>query len=106
MEWQLRHYRIRAGRMDEFVDGWLRGVYPLRRKFGFTFAGAWRVEGADEFIWILGYDGPDGFAAADARYYASTERAALRPDPRELIEDAPARMIRSVLPATAGEPLR
>jgi len=54
--------------MDVFLDAWLRGVYPLRRKFGFTFAGAWRVEGADEFVWIIGYDGPEGFAAADDNY--------------------------------------
>src|SRR3982074_57788 len=46
-EYQLRHYRIRAGQMDTFVDAWLRGVYPLRRKFGFVFAGAWRIDGAD-----------------------------------------------------------
>jgi hypothetical protein len=58
VEYQLRHFRIRPGNMDAFLDAWLRGVYPLRRKFGFTFAGAWVVEGADEFVWIIGYDGP------------------------------------------------
>ena len=67
MEYQLRHFRIRAGNMDAFLDAWLRGVYPLRRRFGFTFAGAWVVEGTDEFVWIIGYDGPDGFAAAGKR---------------------------------------
>jgi hypothetical protein len=55
----------------------LRGVYPLRRKFGFSFAGAWRVEGADEFVWIIGYDGPEGFAAADNAYYCARARSAL-----------------------------
>jgi hypothetical protein len=39
VEYQLRHFRIREGNMDAFLDAWLRGVYPLRRKFGFTFAG-------------------------------------------------------------------
>ena len=38
--------------MDSFIDAWRRGVYPLRQKFGFTFVGAWRVDGADEFVWI------------------------------------------------------
>ena len=63
--------------MDAFLDAWVRGVYPLRRKFGFTFAGAWRVEGADEFVWIIGYDGPEGFAAADSAYYCAQARSAL-----------------------------
>jgi hypothetical protein len=98
MEYQLRHYRIRAGRMDEFLDAWLRGVYPLRRKFGFHFVGAWRVEGADEFVWILGYDGADGFAEADRRYYASDERKRMTPDPAAFIERPMQSMLRSVLP--------
>jgi hypothetical protein len=99
MEYQLRHYRIRAGAMDVFLDAWLRGVYPLRRAFGFTFVGAWRVEGADEFVWVIGYDGPDGFAAADRRYYASDERKKMHPDPAQYIEAPVTRDMRSVLPA-------
>jgi len=101
VEYQLRHYRIRAGSMDVFLDAWLRGVYPLRRKFGFTFAGAWRVEGADEFVWIIGYDGPEGFAAADDNYYESSERKRMSPDPAEFIEAPISKMMRSVLPSTS-----
>lgn len=97
MEYQLRHYRIRPGTMDAFVDAWLRGVYPLRQRFGFTFAGAWRVESADEFVWIIGYDGPEGFAAADARYYASDERKRMSPDPARFIEVPVNKMMTSVL---------
>jgi hypothetical protein len=84
--------------MDAFLDAWLRGVYPLRRRFGFTFAGAWRVENADEFIWILGYDGPESFAAADKRYYESDERKHIAPDPAQYIEEPVSYMMRSVLP--------
>lgn len=98
MEYQLRHYWIRAGSMDAFLDAWLRGVYPLRRKFGFTFGGAWRVDGADEFVWIVGYHGPEGFAAADERYYASEERKRISPDPAHYIESRVSLMMRSVLP--------
>ncbi|HKC91008.1 MAG TPA: NIPSNAP family containing protein [Candidatus Limnocylindria bacterium] len=98
MEYQLRQFRIRAGSMDAFVDAWVRGVYPLRRKFGFTFAGAWRIEGADEFVWIIGYDGPEGFAVADRRYYESDERKRMSPDPAQYIEAPVNRMMRSVLP--------
>jgi hypothetical protein len=97
MEYQLRRFRIRAGTMDAFLEAWLRGVYPLRRKFGFTFAGAWRVDGADEFVWIIGYDGPEGFTAADERYYASEERKRISPDPAQYIETPVKQMMRSVL---------
>ena len=45
--------------MDAFLDAWLRGVYPLRRKFGFTCAGAWRIDGRAE------------------RYYCAQARSAL-----------------------------
>jgi hypothetical protein len=98
VQYQLRHFRIREGNMDAFLDAWLRGVYPLRRKFGFTFAGAWVVEGADEFVWIIGYDGPEGFAAADKHYYESIERQRISPDPAQYIEAPINRMMRSVLP--------
>ena len=64
MEYQLRRSRIKPGRMSEFLDAWLAGVYPLRKRFGFRFVGAWVVEASDEFVWILGYEGPEGFAAA------------------------------------------
>jgi hypothetical protein len=97
-EYQLRRYRIRARHMDEFLEAWLRGVYPLRRKFGFVFAGAWRVEDAEEFVWIIGYDGPDGFAVADKRYYESAERKGMSPDPAQYIETPVSQMMRSVLP--------
>jgi hypothetical protein len=98
VEYQIRQFRIRAGTMDAFLDAWLGGVYPLRRKFGFIFVGAWRVEGADEFVWIIGYDGPDGVAAADKRYYDSVERKTMSPDPVQYIEGPSNRMLRSVLP--------
>jgi hypothetical protein len=97
LEYQLRHYRIRPGKLDEFIDAWLRGVRPLRERFGFVVAGAWRVDDADQFVWILGYDGADGFAAADRRYYASEERKRLAPDPAPLIAHPESWMMRSVL---------
>jgi hypothetical protein len=45
----------------------------------------------------LGYDGPEGFVAADTAYYASAERAALDPDPAPYIEHAEERFMTSVL---------
>jgi hypothetical protein len=83
--------------MGEFLDAWLRGVVPLRRRFGFTFVGAWVVEDDDELVWILGYDGADGFDRADDRYYASPERAALDPDPAQWFESSERARITAVL---------
>ena len=60
MEYELRRNRIRPGHFEEFLEAWLDGVVPLRRRFGFTFGGAWIVEGNSELVWILGYDGADG----------------------------------------------
>jgi hypothetical protein len=83
--------------MDVFLEAWLAGVVPLRRHFGFTLVGAWVIDDADELVWILGYDGPDGFDAADARYYASAERAALDPDPAHWFESTDTVRVRDIL---------
>jgi hypothetical protein len=32
-------------------------------------------------VWILEFDGPEGWEAADAAYYASAERRAISPEP-------------------------
>ncbi len=82
MEYQLRRYRIQPGKLQECVAAWRASVYPLRLQHGFEVVGAWTIEERNEFVWILGYDGPEGFAAADAAYYASAARATLSPDPR------------------------
>jgi hypothetical protein len=86
MECELRRNRIRAGHVDECLRAWVDQVPALRRRFGFELVGAWFIDGSGELVWILGYDGPDGFEAADARYYASAERAALDPDPAQWFE--------------------
>lgn len=81
MEYQLRVYTIRTGAMDDWVGEWRRHIEPLRRRFGFEVIGPWIVEDEDRFVWILGYGDDDGWQAADAAYYASSERRAIEPDP-------------------------
>lgn len=88
MEIELRDYRIRPGAMDAWIAGWTSGVVPLREAAGFRILGAWADRAHDRFVWVIGYAGADGFAAANDRYYASQERSALDPDPAELIEEA------------------
>jgi hypothetical protein len=41
--------------------------------------------GADRLIWILSYDGDEGFERRDEEYYASPKREALDPDPSQWI---------------------
>ena len=81
MEYRLRIYEVKPGEMSAWIDEWARLIRPLREKLGFQVLSAWASEEANTFVWLLGYDGPDGYEAADAAYYASPERAAIRPDP-------------------------
>ena len=85
---QIRIFTINKGKMDVFLDAWQKGVYPLRIKSGFKIEGAWVVKEKNKFIWILSYDGPEGFEAKDSAYYASQARTSLKPDPAEYIADA------------------
>jgi hypothetical protein len=48
----------------------------------------WLVHDSDEFIWLLDHQGHESFEAADAAYYASSQRAALDPDPARLVQEA------------------
>ncbi len=88
MEWQLRIYTIREGEFDEWGDEWSTHVAPLRSRFGFRVLGPWIDRERRTFVWLLGYEGEDGFAAADDRYYGSAEREAIQPDPARHIEAA------------------
>jgi hypothetical protein len=81
MDAQLRIYTVKPGELDEWLEEWRTKVAPLRERFGFRIVGPWVDEDTSTFVWLLEYDGADGFEAADARYYGSDERRALDPDP-------------------------
>ena len=84
IDYQLRIYRVRDGRMDDFVREWRERILPLRERHGFTVLGPWVIEAENRFVWIVGRE---DFEAADKTYYASPERTALEPDPaRHLAE--------------------
>jgi hypothetical protein len=85
---QLRVFTINRGKLDEFTQAWRAGVYPLRRKHGFTVPVAWAVPDTNQFVWLLCYAGPEDWEAKDRAYYASEERVRLDPDPRQLIARA------------------
>ncbi len=60
-------------------------------------SGAWIDPEHERFIWVLSYDGPGLFDAADARYHEAPERLALTPEPSALIVQAQKIRVVSVL---------
>lgn len=84
---QLRIFTINKGKMNVFLDAWMKGVYPLRLKHGFKVEGVWTVRDKNKFVWLLSYDGPEGFEKKDSAYYASTSRKIMDPDPAQYIAD-------------------
>lgn len=88
MATQLRDYRIVEGGLAQFVEEWRTHLAPLRRSLGFEIDGAWTVPGESRFVWLLSHPGDwEAFEESDRRYFASSQRAALDPDPARLIED-------------------
>ncbi|HEX6539336.1 MAG TPA: NIPSNAP family protein [Candidatus Dormibacteraeota bacterium] len=76
-DYQLRDYDVKPGAYDEFIVEWATNIVPLRRKFGFEVLGAWSNAERTRFVWMIARE---DFETADRAYYASPERANLRPD--------------------------
>jgi hypothetical protein len=87
MEYQIRNYKVKPGMIDQVIKEWRTSIVPLRTKMGFKIVGAWSNKKENRFTWIISYDGPEGFEAADKAYYESPERKALKQDPRRLIAE-------------------
>jgi NIPSNAP len=103
LQYQLRRYKVKPGAMDDWVREWRDVVYPLRVRFGFAVVGAWIIAPSSEFLWILAYDGPDDWAAAEERYYSSPERRSMDPDPsRHLLEAETVLMAPALPPEGTG----
>ncbi|CAA9475675.1 MAG: hypothetical protein AVDCRST_MAG53-230 [uncultured Solirubrobacteraceae bacterium] len=92
MEHQLRVYRLKPGRMADFLALFRDHIVPARRACGFEVMSAYVNRQTEEFAWVVRYTGDDAFAVGDERYYASPERAAAPWDPREALDAVELRM--------------
>jgi GH25 family lysozyme M1 (1,4-beta-N-acetylmuramidase) len=92
---QLRRYEINPGEMDRFLVAW-RGVVAIRAQHGFRVEFALVDADANEFVWAITHDGD--FAAAEADYYASPERATVDPNPADNIAVMHLSMVTKVEP--------
>ena len=103
---QLRIYTINRGKLDDFVEGWKKFVYPLHYQFGFTIPKAWVIRERNEFVWIVSYDGPEDWEDKQTAYYGSPERAAVDPklDTAQYIAKTERWLIDPVLPAESVNP--
>lgn len=100
MDYQLRDYDVKPGEYDEFLQEWAANIVPLRRRFGFTVVGAWTNTEHTRFVWMLARD---DFDAADREYYASPERAGLKPDITRHLSRIDTTLLRQVsLPPDGG----
>ena len=79
---QLRRYEIKPGEMEPFLMA-VRAAFVVREHYGFRVAFAVIDEERNEFTWAVTHDGD--FAAVEAEYYASPERAALPVNPADHI---------------------
>ena len=82
---QLRDYRVKPGELDRFVEVWRTKVRPLREQKGFVVEGAWRIPSEDRFVWVVSYEGPLTWDAANRSYSESPERKAMEPDPASFL---------------------
>jgi NIPSNAP len=90
---QIREYTVKPGEMNAWIEEWRSSIVPLRKRHGFEVVGAWTVDGTDQFVWIVKYEGPKSWSEADADYYGSDERKAMDPDPARHLAKTGARMM-------------
>lgn len=96
MPFQIREYTVRAGEMQDWISEWKSKIVPLREHAGFEVVGAWTVDGTDQFIWIIKYEGRKSWSEAEADYYASPGRKALDPDPARHLAQTGGRLMSAV----------
>ena len=57
MFYELRQYRIHAGRMDEWVEFMEKAIIPFQVSRGMVITGSWRGEDDDTaYVWMRRFD--------------------------------------------------
>lgn len=97
MEYQLRIYEVKKGKMESWLAEWNSKIRPLRESHGFKIVGGWTLPKQNKFVWILGWNGRGKFSEADARYYESTARKKITPDPARHLRGAETSVMESAL---------
>ena len=68
-EYKLCIYKISIDHMAEFTEGWRTHIVSSRERFGFKIVTALANTENGDFVWLLRWDGPEGYEAADRAYY-------------------------------------
>lgn len=90
---QLRIYDITSGDLEHIAERVREDIFPLCRDHGFDIDGPWINREANQYIWIIHFDGEGTFEEAVERYYADPRRDALDFKPRDFIVEADLRMV-------------
>ena len=93
---QLRIYDIRPGMMDEFAALVAEHVFPAREQYGFRVLGPWITKEANQYVWIVSYEGELPWDEAVDVYYNSPVRSSIPFDPKDYIESADLRLIEPI----------
>lgn len=101
---QLRVYTIDRGRLDDFATAWRAGVYPLRLKMGYQIPFAAKIPSANQFVWLVAYEGSASWEQQEAAYYGSPERGRLAPDPAQWIARQEQLMVTPVVGLSSAVP--
>jgi len=93
MPTEVRIYKMKPGKLDDFVEVFTNNIMPTSAAFGVRIHAAWRNEAANEFVWIRSYDDTETLE----RYSNSPERATYTPKTQECIESMEVRTVERVV---------
>jgi quinol monooxygenase YgiN len=86
---EIRTYRIKAGRREEFLQLFHASVAPLQRSKGITVVGPFRdIENSDTIVWLRTFPSVDDRERMLNAFYETDEwKSSLQEITGEMIED-------------------
>ena len=86
--YELRHYRVLPGKMDEWVRCMEEEIIPFQVAHGMVIAGSFRGESDDQtYVWMRRFDSEEQREALYAPVYESDHwKDVIAPQVEELIE--------------------